>query len=470
MRTRLLLLGAVLLAFGGSLVAGFHVDDYGILSDPALKSAHGLPGMWGWRHTQPLTHLTFWLNYQAGGQEPLGYHLLNLVLHLGAVLLAYECLRRLLPERAAFIAAAVFAVHPLQAEAVNYVAARGVVLAALLCFTALLAWLEERHWMAVVCFAVALLASEQCAAFPILLPIVARRRLAPIATMLVLSAAAVLRWALVSPGTWSHAGGYLLQQSAVTWRYLRLLVVPWGFSIDPDIGLPPAWLGVLAWLAIAGVMALATVVVKKRKGRPADCAKWLIAALLLLLPASLLLPSRYLAADSRMYLPLFALAAAIGILLSGARLREVAIAVTVLLTVLSVWRTYVWTSDERLWREAVRRAPQKARPKVQLAKTVRAAEALELLAQARELEPHNSEVAAETGKVLLDEQQYDGALTELSRALSLDPLNALALNNRGVAFAALSQVEAARADFESALRLDPDFAEARENLNRLSAR
>jgi uncharacterized membrane protein len=61
--------------------------------------------------------------------HPIGYHAVNLLLHLGAVLLAYECLRRLLPERAALIAAALFAIHPIQAEAVNYVWARSILLA-----------------------------------------------------------------------------------------------------------------------------------------------------------------------------------------------------------------------------------------------------------------------------------------------------------------------------------------------------
>src|ERR1039457_861162 len=143
MRARLLLLSAALAAFGGSLFAGFHLDDYAIFSDPALRPV-------GWPH--PLTHLVNWLNYNVVGQEPLGYHAVNLLVHLGAVLLAYECLRRLLPATAAVIAAAIFAVHPLQTEAVDYVAARGVMIAALLCFAALLAWIEGHSWVAVAAF------------------------------------------------------------------------------------------------------------------------------------------------------------------------------------------------------------------------------------------------------------------------------------------------------------------------------
>src|ERR1044071_8435136 len=131
MRSRLFLLGAALVAFGASLGSPFHFDDYAIFADPALTAENGILGVWSLRQTRPLAYLTFWLNYQAGGQDPLGYHLLNLALHLGAVMLAYECLRRLLPEKAALAAAALFAVHPIQAEAVNYVWARSSVLSAL---------------------------------------------------------------------------------------------------------------------------------------------------------------------------------------------------------------------------------------------------------------------------------------------------------------------------------------------------
>src|ERR1039457_7368445 len=74
MRNRLLLLGAALAAFGASLVSGFHFDDYAIFSDPVLTSSSGWMGIWALRRTQPLTNLTFWLNYLVGGrdQAPIG--------------------------------------------------------------------------------------------------------------------------------------------------------------------------------------------------------------------------------------------------------------------------------------------------------------------------------------------------------------------------------------------------------------
>src|SRR5690348_5486062 len=147
-RTRLGLIAVTLLAWGGSLWSGFHLDDYSIFRGSLTEPA-GVLDLWGLKETRPLTNFTQWANYQLGGRNAVGYHAVNLALHLGAVLLAYECLRRLLPGRAAWIAAGIFAVHPIQAEAVDYVWGRAIVLAALLCLASLAAWMGGRPWEAV---------------------------------------------------------------------------------------------------------------------------------------------------------------------------------------------------------------------------------------------------------------------------------------------------------------------------------
>ncbi len=467
MRARLFLLAATLVAFGASLGSGFHFDDYAIFDHPSLSHVLTL------RETRPLTYLTFWLNYAAGGGSPIGYHAVNLALHLGAVLLAYACLRRLLPEGAALAAAAIFAVHPVQAEAVDYIWARSIVLAALLCLASLYEWIEGRYWTAAAWFAAALLAKEEVAAFPLVLALVptngksVERRRASIGLMLALALAAGLRTVYVMAVTPGLPAGlsagisparYFLAEGAVILRYLRLLVVPYGFTVDPDIHVPPLWLGLLAWAAVAALALLAW-----------RYSRWALAGLILLIPTSTIFPAADLAADRRMYLPLLAFAAAAGIGLARlglGRMGAVA-ALAAALAIISLFRTGVWMDERSLWSEAVRRAPEKIRPKIQLARAVPAAQALELLAQAREMAPQDPAIAAETGRILLSEGQPDAALTEFGRALALAPRDPRYLNNRGVALEELGQTEAARADFERALRIDPGLDEARENLDKV---
>ncbi|HEY2018209.1 MAG TPA: tetratricopeptide repeat protein [Bryobacteraceae bacterium] len=473
MRSRLLLVAAALVAFGTSLGSGFHFDDYAIFSDATLTSPGGLLRIWTLRQTRPLTYLTLWLNYEVSGQDPLLYHFVNLALHLGAVLLAYECLLKLLPARAALIAAAIFAVHPMQAEAVNYVWARSGLLAALLCFASLLAWASGRKWVAVAWFAAALLAKEECAAFPLVLLLIDRKTRAPIAAMIGLALAAAARVVYATAVTPGAPAGlqagitpwhYFLAQGLVIWRYLRLLLVPYGFTVDPDIRVPPLWLGLLAWMALAGAVALAWRYLPKAPGM------WLMAGLILLIPSSSIFPAADLAADRRLYLPMLGFGACAGLLLERVKPQAIAVTVAAGLALVSVFRTQVWMSEESLWREAVERAPEKVRPKIQLARALPAAKALELLSQARDLAPYDPAVATEMGKTLLSEGQPDAALPEFGRALALDPRDAQNFNNRGVALAALGQNEAARADFERALQIDPHLAEARQNLLKVQGR
>src|SRR5437764_594472 len=169
MRDRLILTVAALAAFGASLASSFHFDDYAIFADPSIATPAGWWEVWRPIQTRPLTYFTFWLNFELGGKNPVGYHAVNLALHLAAVLLLYDILRRLLYRPAALFAAAVFAVHPMQAEAVNYVWARGTLLMTVFCLLSWRSWLDRRYWTAVLWFGLALVAKEECAAFPLFL-------------------------------------------------------------------------------------------------------------------------------------------------------------------------------------------------------------------------------------------------------------------------------------------------------------
>ena len=469
---RILLLAGALVPFCGSLASGFHFDDYAIFQDAAIRAPNGWLTVWNLTQTRPLTYLTFWLNYRLGGENPWGYHALNLALHAAAVLLLYECLRRV-AEREALVAALIFAVHPIQAEAVDYVWARSIVLAAVFTFAAWREWIESHEWRAVAWFGAALLAKEECAAFPLALALfwrpqerrdVRRWALAAMFCLSLLAGVRVVYALAVTPGAPAGAQAgltpwhYLLAQGPVIWRYLRLAVLPVGFTVDPQIAVPSAWAGVAAWVALVGIAAWMW-----------QYSRWFTVGLILLLPSSSIFPAEDLAADRRMYIALAAFAVVIG-QLGRPRVWPtwVAAALVAILAGFSLARTYTWMSDERLWREAVAQSPEKIRPKIQLARNVAPDEALALLADARRLAPNDPNVATETGKVLLTGGNAAAALSEFGRALALDPRDARNYNNRGVALMALGQRDAARQDFERALQMEPGLTEARQNLRRLS--
>jgi len=465
---------AAVAAFGGSLFSGFHYDDYGMLQDTAIVSPGGWARCWGLYQTRSLTWFTFWLNYRFAGREPLLWHTVNLALHAGCALVLYRLLRRLLPEAALF-GALIFALHPIQSEAVDYVYARAILLCTLFSLLALEDWMRNRSWIAVAWFTLAILSKEECVSVPLVLALYSmwhrqmRRRILPLAASFGIALLAGVRVIAAIEATGMknigvNAGisplGYLSEQGIAILRYFGLLVVPWLFSVDPQIPSPAFGWRLAAWAVLLGLMAAAA-----RRFRELPPAFWILAGLVLLIPSSSIFPAADLAADRRMYLPMLAFAPAIALLLPALRARWM-VMVPCVLAVLSLGRTYVWASDERLWSEAVELAPGKVRPTIQLSRALPPERAVTLLQDAERVAPDDPGIPTELARVNLELNRPSAALAEAGRALALTPREAHALNNRGAVLLAMNQTPAARRDFLSALDADPCLREARENLER----
>ncbi len=434
--------------------------------------------MWKPIQTRPLTWFSYWLNYQTGGSNPVGYHIVDLALHLGCVVMLLAGLRQLVSARVALIATLVFAVHPIQTQAVAYVFARGTLLSTLLCLVSLWFWLKDRLWVAVAFFGLALLAKEEGAAFPLFLmtlefggwhrsTLAARKK--AWAAMLALSVAAgvrvmyvatIVRDAGIGAGSGVSPLSYLSIQGVAILRYIAMLLVPWGFTVDPEIASP------LMWRIAAWVMLLLAIGVALRFRR---AGFWFLGGLLLLAPSSSFFPAADLAADRRMYLPMIAFSMCAALMIETRR-REVLAIVFVILTAISIRNSYIWNSEQSLWSEAVARAPGKVRPKIQLARALAPDESLPLLMDAQRIAPGDPDVASEQGRAYLQLGRPGDALAAFGRALALAPRDASAVNNRGVALLALGQTEAAKGDFERALKLNPCLFDARLNLQHVGSK
>ena len=94
---------------------------------------------------RPLRHLSYALDYAIWGERPFGFHLTNVLIHAGCAILVFFLARRMTGEgRAAFVAAAIFATHPIQTDAVSYISGRRDVLFALFYIAAFLSYLNYR--------------------------------------------------------------------------------------------------------------------------------------------------------------------------------------------------------------------------------------------------------------------------------------------------------------------------------------
>ena len=475
-RTPWVVVAVALLVFVRALSGTFHFDDYALLVDPAITDPAGWLTCFRLTQTRPLTWFSFWANYQLGGELPLGYLAVNLLLHCANSLLVRIALARLAPLDVAAWGALLFAVHPFAVEPVDYIFARGTLLATMFALLSIRAWAGGKHWHAVCWFTVGMLAKEEIAALPVFFLLLHlsvsqnRKEFYPIGAMLAIAFAAGLRViyatsVIAGAGSGFAAGitpfDYFSTQGSVILTYARMVIWPFGFSIDPAVAIVSMPWSLLSWAIIAGFTGLAFLRFSK-----ARIGFWAVGALVLLLPSSSIFPAADLAADRRMYLPMIAVAMVLGYALQSRPvwLKSGAVLVFALLSSVGI---NTWLSEQNLWANALELAPRKVRPRLELSRFSEPDIALRLLDEAQEIAPANPAVASSKARIFLSTARPDLALKEFGRALALEPANPVAISNRGAALAALKQFEAAAIDFNSALRLDPCQFDARFNLRLL---
>jgi Tfp pilus assembly protein PilF len=176
------------IAFGPGFGGGFIWDDDAHVTDSRpVVDPGGLRAIWlepgSVPQYYPLTHSSFWLEYRFWGDNPLGYHAVNILLHAVSVLVLWRVLVGLgLPG--AWLAAAFFAVHPVHAESVVWISERKNTLSGLFALASTWAWLgwwraergsvtgtgtgtgTGRWWLALLLFAAALLSKTVTVTVP----------------------------------------------------------------------------------------------------------------------------------------------------------------------------------------------------------------------------------------------------------------------------------------------------------------
>ncbi len=147
----------VFIGYGNSLHNGFVWDDQQIIvNNPVNRSLTNIVQVFTSpdvlytddiaAYYRPLNRLSYLVDYALFGLQPAGYHLVNLLIHLADVLLLYLLGMRLFRERTpAFVAALIFAVHPINTEAVDFFSGRNNLLATLCVLATLLLYLRGRE-------------------------------------------------------------------------------------------------------------------------------------------------------------------------------------------------------------------------------------------------------------------------------------------------------------------------------------
>ena len=455
-------------------------DDVYITENPWIQQGLNLNSI-SWAMTSfrqgvwnPLTWISFMLDYQLFGLNPAGYHLTNVLLHLGSVLLLLGVLCRMTGAFwPSFLVAALFALHPLNVESVAWVTERKNVLSTLFWMLSLWAYLEYlrkpvwQHYVGITGFLILGLMSKQmlvtlpCALllldywplkrlgknwkeFKERLPRLVLEKLPLFAVsvgagLLTLTAA---HFNQSLPGLNSLSLGVRLANALLAYAlYLKKMVWPLGLGVfypHPGNTMSPQAVA-LALLVLAGIS------LGVWRGRKSSClvVGWLWYLGTLVPVSGLIQVGAHSMADRHTYIP------AIGIfimliwgvaeLAQALRLQTAWLKIASLCLILCLM---VLTRQQvGYWKDSIT-----------------------LLEHTDSVTGENPTVHNILGTTFLKRNNVDAAIESFSRVLKMRPHNARGSYNMALALQAQGKIEEAAQYFARALLSNPDMVEAYNNL------
>jgi len=514
---------AIWLAYAGGLASPFIMDDASSVT--ANKSIRSLWPLWpvlvyehgeGRTHDgRPLLNLSLAVNRAVTGTSPVGFRVVNIFIHCGNAVLLMALARLLLAQPAvpaavrtwageiAFVAAALWAVHPLGTGAVTYVVQRAESLGAFMILATVLVAVRgmlatdagRRTWalpLVTIVSALAGTAKETSVAIPFVTILIDRALLSG-------SWRGTLRhwpWHLAAAASWPSVGLmltalggrgssagldsaspwlYLLTQAKAIWLYFARIVWPQGLVFDYGDFLSSGLAESGGWLLLSAAVFA---------GVAYGYAKFPVAFLgpllffVLLGPTSSVIPVKtQTIAEHRAYLASAALivpAVAAAWLVARERLALsprfcglAAAAAALALGISTAARNREFVTPEILWRKALAAESRNERAMINLAAQLIAkknpaalAEAERLLARVAETGRYPKVHSVNVGSLAKAQGRYPEALAAIDAVLELTPDEPATLADRGYVLWKLGRLPEALAALDQALALDDQMAPA----------
>ena len=469
------------------------------------------------RNWHPITTISHMLDCQIFGLNPAGHHLVNVLFHTAAVLLLFSVLHGMTGAlwRSAFVAA-VFAVHPLRAESVAWIAERKDVLSGVFFMLTLAAYAYyvrqpslRRYLGVALVFSLGLMSKPMLVTLPILLLLLdywplkrfnaegsnSPRSLTtvvlekiPLLLLSTLSGAATL---IVQRATidYSNQLPFLVKMSNAVISYAIYagqLIWPANLAVLYPYNSPSRFTVGLAFISIVAVTTLA---IGWRRRFPYLLVGWCWYLISLLPVIGLIQVGLQSHADRYTYLPEIGLVisltwAGADLLRSNNRRREILAASAALVIGVLTWlgwmQTATWKNTESLWRHVLTVAPDNEVAHYNIAENLRSRGQFDsAIAHYQAALKHFSSLDVShcqlnpaiihngLGNALAQKHCYAEAMTQYRTAIALQPELADAHSNLAAVLIQDGQLTEAAAEYETALWIPPEDADCHVRLANL---
>ena len=501
------LVAAVLAVYANTLGVPFVYDDIeAIVENRSIRalwplSAVLVPDLPGGITVsgRPLLNLSFAVNYAISGGAGWSYHALNVLIHAGAALTLFGLARRLLPkaipapagtvDTLAAAIAFLWALHPLQTQAVTYAVQRAESLTGLFYLFTLYAFVRATEtpqrggrWRAlsVIACTLGMATKETMATAPVLALLCDRTFFAGSWRAMWrerrgLHLALAATWLLLGLLVWSTGGNrggtvglgvgqplwaYPLTQFQAFAYYLRLAVWPHPLVFEYGTFWVERAGDILPFSAVVLPLGFATVWALMKRPAAGFLGAWFF---VILAPTSLAPGTIQMIVEHRMYLPLAAVVSGFVVLLHrwcGARAAALCAAAAVACAGATLVRNHDYRSALALWETTVQHRQGNPRAQEGLAEAYAAAGRLDdAIARHREsvrLLPDEAHYHYNLAHALARAHRTDEAIRSYRQALRLAPQEAKTHNNLALALVRSGQTDAALSHYVEARRLRPD--------------
>lgn len=449
---------------------------------------------------RPLAVYSFALNYHFFGFSEIGFHIVNVIIHILSAIIIYLFVSSILvrfksnvidedlkPAFALFVAL-IFLIHPLQTQSVSYIVQRMTSMSGMFYLLACYSFLKFRLWfytkydsktllfliIFVLSAIAAILSKQNTASLPIALIFIefffVRDRLGWINRRLVFSLLisilsfftifAIVYGLPAETDEITHLQ-YFYTQLKVIPKYFMLFILPISQNIDHDIAtsLKLSLTEILGFLFLISILIVG-IKIRHRKPLAAFGIFWIFICLSV---ESSVIPITDVMFEHRMYLPLFGIALVLGdVLISLLKNRKILTVLALLLLIcfgtLSHARNFVWQNAESLWTDAVEKSPDKARPHLKLGVSHfmegEINNAIILFERATQLDSTDNEAWFNLGECYQLLDSTNKAFYAYDQAMLKDPRFALPYVGRAAIFRELGSYELALNDLTEAIKRD----------------